>query len=174
MIKIHVVIGDRDVRKTSTLRCLTGAGNPEPLSKIVQIADAAGNPIDAVVRLSSLQEMEKDYVPPPLKRSKCLTPKEFVSLIFPENINVVIALRVKGDRYCPDTALDYLDEVNRKGWSVVNVALLGDTACAPAHEAAVRGRCGSAHLVRVPALPSGVMPPSNEIASQVRPVWQWS
>lgn len=161
---VHVVIGDANSRKSSTLRCLTGYEGKKPLQKVIQIAIRAGQPIDAVARLSSLQEMPKAF----------LTPSAFVQTVkrLPKDVQCVIALRVFGTRYCMHHADKYLDRMRRARFTVQHIALLGTAACS--QRSTYASYCPNATILAVP--PRGGHPtrePSNAIAGRIRRLWGW-
>ena len=72
MANIYCVIGDGNTRKSSIIRCLTGAGR----SKIFQV-ETNGAPIDVLVYVSSLQE-------------SFILPNQLQAIIIRTNVNHVL------------------------------------------------------------------------------------
>jgi energy-coupling factor transporter ATP-binding protein EcfA2 len=109
-MKAYVIIGENDSGKSSVTRCLTGSGS----SRIRPIATLSSN-IRVYVHLSSLQE-EKT------------APAELEGKVKPEDCEAVIfSLRPGKARGYPD-ADTYLQYFIKKGWHIIRVACLGDSA----------------------------------------------
>jgi hypothetical protein len=155
MPNLHVIIGDSNTRKSSLLRCLTGVGSGNA-TRYMSVAEASGKVIQVYCMLSALQE---NYKP--------LMPAEFIAMVkglHPNPTDIAFTLRVSARGSYPDFAA-YLRAFSVARWPVVNVALLGSSAC-------TRGAGISARSVA--SVPTSPLQPTNLTASHVRTVWSWA
>ena len=154
MPNLHIIIGDSNTRKSSLLRCLTGIGSGNA-TRFMDVTETTGNVITVYCMLSALQE---NYKP--------LLPAEFVKYIKalrPVPTDIAITLRVSPTRSYPAFSA-YLQTFSQAGWGVVNVALLGPSACAQQAAIACPNIC---------AVTNSPLQPSNQTANQVRNAWGW-
>ncbi len=155
MPNLHIIIGDSNTRKSSLLRCLTGVGSGNA-NRYIDVAEASGSKIQVYCILSALQENYKPRFP-----------TEFINLIKslrPKPTDIAFTLRVNPRGSYPDFNA-YLQAFTATGWPVLNVALLGSSACAQ------RSRISAQAVSSVPLSPQQ---PTNLTASQVRVAWQWA
>lgn len=155
MPNLHIIIGDADTRKSSLLRCLTGVGSGNA-TRYIDVAEASGRTIQVYCILSALQE---NYKP--------LLPAEFIKHIkslHPKPTDIAFTLRVSSRGSYPDCNA-YLQAFTAAGWPVVNVALLGSSACKQGSQISAQA---------VISVPSSPQQPTNLTASQVRAVWKWA
>jgi hypothetical protein len=155
MPNLHIIIGDSNTRKSSLLRCLTGIGSGNA-TRYIDVTEASGNTIQVYCILSALQE---NYKP--------LHPNEFIKFVQdlkPVPTDVAFTLRVSSRGAYPDFTA-YLQEFSGVGWPVLNVALLGPSACAK-----VKSISAPVNVISVPMSPQQ---PTNLTASRVRAAWRW-
>jgi hypothetical protein len=148
---LHIIIGESNTRKSSLIRCLTGAGQGFS-RKNLEISLGSRKQITAHVIQSALQENYKPKMP-----------KEFVNYV--NSINqehFVFALRVKARGKHPDFST-YIAEFINSGFTISNVALLG-TATAGVSI----GTTSS-----VISVSTSASQPTNLTASTVRKAWAW-
>lgn len=154
MPNLHIIIGDSNTRKSSLLRCLTGIGSGNS-TRYLDITEASGKTIQAYCILSALQE---NYKP--------LHPAEFILYVkglVPQPTDVAFTLRVSPRGAYPGFAA-YLQAFAATGWPVLNVALLGASACQQVQPVSVSS------ITSVSASPQQ---PTNLTASKVRVAWGW-
>ena len=155
MPNLHIIIGDSNTRKSSLLRCLTGVGSGNA-TRHLHLAEASGNTIQLYCILSALQE---NYKP--------LLPSEFIKFVKnlrPQPTDVALTLRVNQRGPYPGFQA-YLQAFSVAGWPVVNVALLGSSACTQRQQISA---------LNVSAVPTSPHQPTNLTASQVRAAWRWA
>ena len=155
MPNLHIIIGDSNTRKSSLLRCLTGVGSGNA-TRYIDVAMASGNVVQVYCMLSALQE---NYKP--------LSPREFVALvksIRPRPTDLAFTLRVSARGKYPDFAA-YLTAFSVARWPIVNVALLGNSACSQGTNISARN---------ISAVPTSSQQPTNLTANHVRRAWQWA
>ena len=145
MPDMYLIMGDRDVRKSSTIRALTGA----PRKNVYEVATAEGN-IDVFVQLSSLQESE-------------IEPEEFIDEVG-GYLHVLISLWIRQrNEQLPD-GLTYIRHFLDAGWNIRQVVVLGAEELPYELPLAVEN---------VHYIPDAENMPTNQIAHQIREWWQW-
>lgn len=155
MPNLHIIIGDSNTRKSSLLRCLTGVGSGNA-TRYIDVTETSGSTIQVYCILSALQENYKPQLPAQfIKIIKSLRPKP---------TDVAFTLRVSPRGSYPGFNA-YLQAFTAAGWPVLNVALLGSSAC-------IQGSQISAQAVI--SVPLSPQQPTNLTASQVRAAWQWA
>ncbi|UAA38814.1 hypothetical protein KIH87_00070 [Paraneptunicella aestuarii] len=159
--KLHIVIGDSNARKSSTIRCLTGAGQGFS-RKILEIELMNNSVILVYVKQSALQE---NY--------RLKTPEEFIDFIKSEKPeHFLFALRAKGTTHkgkqYPDCTV-YIEEFIKAGIEIESIALLGSTAIGRRSDIVkiVPSTCAIVEEANSAAQPA------NKTAAKVRKTWGW-
>ena len=159
MKSIYLILGAKNTRKSSLIRCLIGSDNP---ATQVEIRSSAG--LDFRIRglIGAAQEKE-------------LSPKDWVKELdgqghwfgaFPSVRNIIAPLRynsevVNGQRY--PSGEEYVDTLITAGWCVKAIVSLGE----PARD-----------WVRVSGIPNIAIPdstsiPTNAVAASVKQALGW-
>jgi hypothetical protein len=146
MPNVFIIMGDRNTRKSATIRALAG-----PFQKgIYQVATHIGN-IDIFVQISSLQESR-------------ISPQNFISEISQDNYqNVLVSLWVSNGNGQPN-GYTYIQDFVHAGWNIQEIVVLGVNNFPnnlPENTPNPRFIPNSQNL------------PANQIASQIREWWQW-
>lgn len=147
MVEIYALLGGHNVRKSSTVRALSGVYN----RGLWQIATHDHHD-KFFVETRALQEAET---------SAAAFIAEVTELA-PER--VLVPLRVDAFRRHPRGA-EYLSEFQRAGWQIAGIGLLGPT-----------GAPWAGGLLGFPAplfFPGSRTTPANAIAAQFRAAWNW-
>ncbi|ENM3735984.1 hypothetical protein [Vibrio cholerae] len=155
MKKLHVVIGDSGTRKSSLIRCLSGAGSADP-SKILDIEYQNGRIAKVHVILSALQESYKPQLPSDVVEYVSNHPAD--EFLLPLRVNSV---STKGKNY--PVANTYLNAFVQAGLQIESVALLGVSA----QQVTIPVQC------KIAKEPKSQIIPTNKIASTVRNIWNW-
>jgi len=146
MLNIFIIMGDRNTRKSATIRALTGAFQ----RKVYQVATQMGN-IDIFVQISSLQESR-------------ISPQKFIKEIEEYNCpNVLVSLWISQGNGQPD-GLTYIREFLNRGWNIQQIVVLGVNNL-PYN---LPQNTPSPNYI-----PNSRDLPANQIASQIREWWQW-
>jgi hypothetical protein len=144
MPKVFVILGDKNARKSSTIRALTGSYNFGPC----QIGTPDGE-ISVFVQIRALQEAE-------------IPPQDFVDGT-KGYAYILVPLRISGCRGMPD-GLQYIQTFLEAGWLVANIAVLG-TDNLPYHLPAG---------LPVPLfIPNSAVVAANGTANTIRGAWNW-
>ncbi len=149
MPDIYIIIGGKNTRKSSTIRALTGAH-----SKGIYQIKTANNVLDTYVQISSLQESK-------------ITPQDFIKTINSSNANhVILSLWINASKKYVNQhphGVNYIDEFIKAGWEIKQITVLG-----------------AANLPNLPNnaphpnyIQNAQNMPSNQIASQIRSIWNW-
>lgn len=161
MPSLHIIIGDANMRKSSLLRCLTSVSGGRNANQNMDISLTTG----AIIRVHCITSALQESLNPK-------TPAQFIAEVqrmSPAPTDIAFALRVNS-RGASRTggpfphAAAYISAFAQVQWPVVNVALLGPSACA-------LQLLGTG--VRVAAVPNSPQRPTNETALQVRQAWGW-
>lgn len=108
VVNVYLLMGDRNTRKSSTVRSLTGIGK----SRVCNIELSNGKIIDIFTMIQALQEADVD-------------PKSFFNLVNKENYsNVLVPLRIDKAKNCPNGS-KYIELFLAKGWQVHTIFVLG-------------------------------------------------
>lgn len=143
MITVWAVVGDANMRKTSTIRALTGVGSKRPRW---DVAFTAHGTAAAYVHPAGLQEMK-------------ITPAKFIQEVRAAGVSrAIVALRYHAVGQCPNAAV-YLSAFQSAGWTVAGQATLGRATPIP------HFRAGAI------AIPNSSTTPPNLIADQLRNAW---
>jgi len=151
MPDLYIIMGDRNVRKSSTIRALTGAYN----KGVYKIAIKSGQVIDVFVQISSLQESK-------------ISPEDFIKEVNSEKYkHVLLSLWISPGNE-QKSGLDYINEfIKEKEWSIKEIVVLGMNE-------SEKNNLGLPTNVPTPNFiqNSGSLP-ANQIASQIRNWWCW-
>ena len=147
MPDIYVIMGDRDVKKSSTIRALTGAAR----ETVFEVATEEGN-IDVFIKLSSLQESGEE-------------PEEFINEVTDGGYShVLISLWIRQrNEQLPD-GLTYIHRFLDAGWNIRQIVVLGAEELPYELPQAVEN---------VHYIPDAENMPTNQIAHQIREWWRW-
>ena len=156
MPDVYVVLGGSNMRKSSTVRALTGV----PMQYDTWMVETTTGSIDVYVQIKALQEAE-------------ITPPDFVNKIANVNqyrnklgyspvSNILIPLRISAVNGFPDGAV-YLQHFIQVGWNIQPIFVLGATALPIGLPSGV-----PAHLIS-----NSTTIPVNQIASSIRGWWNW-
>ena len=148
MPDVFVIMGDRNTRKSSTIRALTGIYQ----RKVYQVALRSNVRIDIFVHPSSLQEVK-------------LSPPIFINQVNQNNYNyILVSLWISPYRNFPN-GMTYIGSFIQASWNIRGIVILGS---------ATLPNSPSLSLSALPQfIPNSSMLASNEIASQIRNWWQW-
>ena len=142
MVHLWAVIGDSNMRKTSSIRALTGVGRTQPNWEISYLADGKQ---ETYVHPAGLQEVD-------------ISPQEFIDSLNDVGVDkVIVALRHDPARG-HGGAIEYLEEFTAAGWVVAGNAVLGRDEAFP-------------NFGKKIALPNAATTPANEIANRLRRKW---
>ena len=145
MPDVYVIMGDKNTRKSSTIRALTGVYN----KGVYEIAIQGGQVIDVFVQISSLQESG-------------ISPQEFIK----ETKNyqhILLSLWILSGNGQPD-GLTYIQDFINAGWDIREIVVLGMNNLPynlPTNAPKPKYIQNSINL------------PANQIASQIRNWWKW-
>jgi hypothetical protein len=157
MPNVWVVIGNRGVRKSSTIRALTGVGN---VPRVPGPQDSP--PLWNVSYANPRAPGQTTFVYPKALQEERLQSQAFIAIVAASGAaDVIVALRRHPARGCP-TAEAYLAAFQRAGWTIAGCAVLGPNA--------------PPLLIPLPGVPPILIPaapitPSNAIAAQLRRAW---
>lgn len=145
MPNVYAILGDSNVRKSYTIRALTGAAMYGPLD----IATTHGT-MSVFVQISALQEDHQ-------------LPSAFITQITTQGYqNILVPLWISSSGTTFPSGYDYLRDFIAAGWNIQEVVVLG--AISPPLPP------GSP----VPnSIPASTTTPSNGNASQIRGWWGW-
>lgn len=142
-MRIYVLVGDSNTRKSSVTRALTGAPGTNSSHRLLDVQFAYGREL-AHVRTGALQESEIDVI-------------AAVAELKSSNASVAIfPLRDIGINGCED-AEKYIATFQQQGWTV-NVAIM---------QAHVRGQSTMSPVV----LGNAKSDPTNKTAASLRAAW---
>lgn len=143
MVDVWVVVGKGNMRKSSTIRALTGAFGERPRWSMAYVK---GGNIDTYVCAQSPQEI--GYMPP-----------AFIKRVKKFKVNkLIVALRDQGKGKFPD-ANTYLAAFKAAGWNIKGGAFLGSCMSTLPQRLALEF-----------ANPTNI--PCNKIASDLRKKWR--
>jgi hypothetical protein len=118
-INVYVILGEANMRKSSVMRCLSGAG----VQNVYKIQHLNGSIRDTFVRFTSLQEAN-------------ITESEFVTYVT-QNVkkhydDIFICLRVNGlidnkSKRQLSPAEDYINYFKSIGWNIIEIVDFQDT-----------------------------------------------
>ncbi|MBI1821152.1 MAG: hypothetical protein HY036_01780 [Nitrospirae bacterium] len=150
MVTVYVILGDTNMKKSSTVRALTGVGQ----KKEFEIATNSGN-LKVFTLISALQESE-------------ISPEKFIDFVKKGGYqNVLIPLWISGrKRGNFPSGNEYLQEFMKANWHIEHIVILGGHDL-PNHTVLPDG-------VSAPLFISNSnQQPANRIASQIRGEWGW-
>lgn len=155
MPNLHIIIGDPNTRKSSSLRCLIGMARYGDYD----VAQASGPPIRVYCQLKALQE-------------EPILPADFIANIHNRQpkppLDIAISLRVTAVGNYPGFDV-YLKAFSGAGWLLVNVALLGPAACG--QQTSITASYPGTRICAIPLSPTQ---PTNQTAGGVRNTWLWA
>ena len=106
----YIIIGNKNTRKSSVIRCLTGCYN----RGTVEIKLKNDKIIDMYVLISSLQESK-------------ISLEDYIKMANEQDCkNVLFGLREKSMHNLPD-GIDYIDGLEKAGWNIKKIATLANT-----------------------------------------------
>ncbi len=144
---IFIIVGGSQTGKSRIVRALTGVSMARPYSSLVGTTNQGD--INVYIQVRSLQE-------------KHITPQDFINTIQDRNYeNVLVALRLRAINIYPE-ASRYIEAFLNAGWTIRHIVLLNANTI---HNQ-------PANTPPPMILQTGGIP-SNTLASQIRPVWQW-
>ena len=147
MPNLFIIMGDRDTRKSSTIRNLTGAYN----RKLYQVETIQGNIIDIFIQVSSLQESR-------------ISPQEFLQEMNRENYqNILLSLWISEGNNQPN-GLTYIQHFINANWSIHEIVILGINNL----PYQLPQNCPNPNFIS-----NSKIIPANTIASKIRRWWQW-
>jgi len=146
MPDIFIILGDRNTRKSATIRALTGAFQ----KGLYQVATRGGN-IDIFVQISSLQESR-------------ISPQDFISEVSQNHYqSVLVSLWISNGNGQPN-GHTYIQDFLHVGWNIREIVILGVNNL-------------PTNLPQNTPTPTFILHsrtlPANQIASQIRGLWQW-
>ena len=145
MSEVQIIMGDSKVRKSSTIRALTGVFR----SSRPQIKTTDGLVINVFVQIRALQEV-------------AITPEEFIKKHDSEEY-ILLGLRINGGHRNP-SGLEYIEKFRSHGWNIKDIYVLGrelsDLPFSLPHDI-------SAYSIKDSNIPA------NEIACKIRERWGW-
>jgi hypothetical protein len=146
MVEVYLILGDHNVRKSSTVRALTGIGNRGTRTG----ATITGN-IDVYIEVRALQENN-------------IQPSDFTQQVVPASgcQYVLVPLRIQQVNNLP-SGNDYIQHFITAGWTMQQVVVLGMAFIPP-----LPGGAPNPNFI-----PQAPMTPANNIASQIRGWWGW-
>ena len=147
MPNIFIIMGEKNTRKSATIRALTGVHHKT--RRGYQIGTPRGD-INVFIKISSLQESP-------------ISPQDFITDIQNRNYqNVLISLWISQGNGQPN-GVTYIREFLNVGWNISQIVVLGTDNIQ-----------NSPQNTPVPYYISNSRTlPSNTIASQIRERWQW-
>jgi hypothetical protein len=143
MPRVWALIGSAGVRKSSTMRALTGVGK-------------VSRALPHVLDLSFLNGSRRTIVHPNALQEINITSAFFIQTVLDSVEEVIVALRYENRRL--GSASDYLTAFRRSGWTIAGYAMLG-------HNATLPGFADGIPIERASSTPS------NSIAAQLRQAW---
>jgi hypothetical protein len=146
MVEAYVILGEHDVRKSSSVRALTGAGSRGQRT----VATNVGN-IDVWTEIRALQE-------------NSITSAKFITTVINSGDQYTLfPLRISQHRGFHGGA-NYIQDFINAGWTILHVVLLG--------AAAVQGGLPPG-TPNPNIVPQSRVTPANQIAAQIRAWWAW-
>jgi len=143
MIEAYIVMGNQKVKKSSTIRALTGAY----WNGVYDVA-TNNNIIKMFIQIRSLQENK-------------IQPQAFINKTQQSGCNyVLLALRIGTN------GISYLHDFSNAGWNIRGIAVLNQEKGALILPSIVR-------VEREIYIPNTVDMPSNKIAYMLRSDWGW-
>lgn len=151
MLKCYIIMGEAGVKKSSTIRALTGAFK----RKVYDVAVKDAEPIKIFVQIRSLQEIPK----------KGVNPNNFIKEInLLECDYVLLSLRInRCNDYCPP-GYDYIRKFINNGWGIESVIILNEKKIPLGYP----NGAPQPKLIR-----DTIDVPANEIANIIRNYWKW-
>jgi hypothetical protein len=159
MKSIYLVLGAKNTRKSSLVRCLIGTDNSTTQVEVRTLNGLA-------FRIRGLTGAAQEQERAPEAWLDELEGQDHWSGAFPSVRNIIATLRydseiIKGQRY--PTGEEYLDRIMNAGWRVKGIISMGE----PARD-----------WVRVSGIPYLAIPdsrciPTNDIAASVRNAFRW-
>ncbi len=147
MTDVYVIMGDRNTRKSATIRALTGAFK----RGLYRVATQNVGVIDIFVQISSLQESR-------------IPPQNFIQQVQQSNYQyVLVSLWIFQSNRQPN-GLTYIQSFLNAGWNIQAIVVLG-TDRLPYNL--------PADTPNPNFIPNSQNLPANQIASQIRGWWQW-
>ena len=147
MPDVYVIMGDRNAKKSATIRALTGAFR----KGLYQVATQNAGVIDIFVQISSLQESR-------------IPPQAFIQQVQRGNYQyVLVSLWISQGNGRPN-GLTYIHSFLNAGWNIQAIVVLG-TNVLPYN---LPRRIPNPNFI-----PNSQNLPANQIASQIRGRWQW-
>ena len=146
MQDVFIIMGDRNTRKSATIRALTGAFRKGEYQVATHIIN-----MDVFVQISSLQESgisTQDFIRE-ANQNSC--------------INVLVSLWIHQGNGQPN-GLTYIQDFLNAGWNLRDIVVLG------INNLPYNLPTGSSNPNFIP---NSQNLPANQIASQIRGWWQW-
>ncbi len=145
MPRVFIIMGHRKVRKTSTIRALTGVykfGEWDVTTSDMGV-------LKIYIHLSALQE-------------KMITPEVFLR-DNKNHENILVPLRIDGGYKYPK-GIEYIKKIIEAKWVIAGVVVLKEQELV---------NSGFLDERRLHFLPNSENTPSNQIASKIRNWWNW-
>ena len=143
----YVIMGDRNTRKSSTIRALTGAFQ----RGLYRVATQNAGVIDIFVQISALQESG-------------ISPQQFIQQVGQNNYQyVLVSLWISQGNGQPN-GQTYIQYFLYAGWNILAIVVLGTNRLPyflPRNTPPPR------------FIPNSQALPANQISSQIRTWWQW-
>lgn len=146
MPEVQIIMGDPQVRKSSTIRALTGAFKSSPS----KIKTNDGRVIDVFVQIRALQE-------------EGIGPEDFIRKHDSDEY-ILLCLRIKGGRRNPN-GLEYIEKFRSHGWNIKDICVLGREL----RDLPFR----LPHDISAYSIKDSKSMPANEIACKIRERWEW-
>ncbi len=147
MPNVYIIVGGSQTGKSRTVRALTGASTARPRGHFVGTTNQGV--ITVYIQVRSLQEAH-------------IAPQDFINTIQQGNYeNVLVTLRIKPIDIYPEAAR-YIEAFLGVGWIIKHIVLLNANVIHNQPE-----------NIPQPMILQTNGVPSNTLASQIRPVWQW-
>lgn len=151
MVDIFIIMGGRNTKKSATIRALTGVFKRKNYKVAIETRQGNIDVINVFVQISSLQESR-------------ISPQDFINQIKQNGyLNVLVSLWISSSNGQPD-GITYIQEFISVGWNIREIVVLGTNSL-------------SDHLpTDAPApnfIPNSRDLPANQVASQIRRLWQW-
>jgi len=147
MPNVYVIMGDRNARKSATIRALTGAFQKD----VYQVAIQDTRIINVFVHISSLQESQ-------------ISPQQFIHQIGQNDYQyVLVSLWISQGNRQPNGSV-YIQNFLNARWNILQIVVLGTNHLPYGL---------SPNIPHPKHIPNSQGLPANQIASQIREWWQW-
>ena len=156
-MRVYVILGRHNTRKSSTIRALTGV----TVCNVFNVALSSGKEISMLVCPQALQESK-------------LKPRDFLNKVKEKNKKksfdaLLIALRVKGIKGCPD-GIEYLKTFEDEKWEIVEPLILLGREKKDNLDKLKKYDGEPYQLYPIEEAPEMA---SNKIAAEIRGIWGW-